>query len=201
MNTLRIKKAVIAVIVLILITLLANTAFGKEDSLSQNYTANTNLIDVKIVEKSKDCKCANQTSRITDAVSSIEENLCDLTPGSTTVLSYKIVNQGCIDVLLDGVYIAVDTNQLNDYINFKWTVTQYEDDKPVNTIVSDSTGKCLSKISSSGNLSSNNIVLRQSGAKGNYCMLELEITYSEDSPEQSQALEAVFTITPSFIQN
>lgn len=198
----RVKKAAIAAAVLLLITLLVNTAFGKGEDLFNSRAAHTSNIDVKIMERTKSCSCcAKHTSQIIDAAESVQENLDDIAPGDTVVLSYKIINSGCIDVLMDGVFITVDNSELNDYINLKWTVNQYHDDKPINTISSTTAGQSLSNISLSNSTSHNNIILEHDSSVGDYCLLELEINYNVNSPQLNEVSATAFTITPSFIQN
>jgi len=198
-----IKRIAIATTVLILATMLANTAFGKYlDSSSNTRAAITNSIDVQIVERTKSCNCSTKcTSEIIAAISTIEETLSDLAPGDTVVLGYKIINMGSIDVLLDGVNISVDNQQLKDYIDLKWSITQYKDNIQVNKISSCTNELSLSCASASTDVSLSEIILECDSPKNNYCLLELIITYDENSPQLNEVLGTVFTISPSFIQN
>ena len=195
------KKIAIIVAVLIIAVFFANTAFAKfVDSSDNQGTAKSGSIDVKIVERSKDCGCTQESSsEVIDAVSSIKETLDKLKPGDKVVLSYKIVNNGCIDVLLEGINVTVDNSELISYLNLKWTLTQYTDGQMIKSTSNSSSGQSLQSAAGRSNVSFEDIVIN-SGSTKNYCIMELEITF-DDIDHALSDTQTVFTITPSFIQN
>jgi len=198
------KKVVIVAVAIILAVMLMNTALGKYvNSSSNTVTAGSSSIDVKIVERTHDCNYYSHehTNEIVDAVSSIEETLNNLAPGDKIVSEYKIINIGCVDVLLDGVNVSVDNQSLKNYLTLKWNITQYKDNQPVKTVTNCANGQSLSKASAVVDVSSEQITLGCDDTDKDYCVLELEIVFDENSPLFDESLETVFTITPSFIQN
>lgn len=195
----RITAISIAALMLVLITMLVNTAFGKSNA-SALYVSSVDNIDIRIMESTYNCS-TKHTKNTENAVSSINETISNITPGDKIALSYKIVNLGCIDVLLDGVDISIDNQNLDDYLTLKWTITHYKDSKPVNTISNCTNGQTLSDISSYMDVSQKNIIMKCDRADEDFCLLELYITFDENAALFQEVQQTVFTITPSFIQN
>ncbi len=198
------RKAMIIAIFILAALLLANTALGRYVSQSDDIAvAGSGAIDVKIVERSKcDGLFSEYTSEKIDAVSSVDETLRNLAPGESVTLSYKIVNNGCVDVLLNGVDICVNSNEFYDCLTLNWTITQYEDNIPVKSTSEKIRGTSLCDGHGLAEVSFAQIVLDCDCKTDDYCLLQVDISFDEtDSSHINIAHEAVFTITPLFIQN
>ncbi|MEX1376315.1 MAG: hypothetical protein AB1Z23_02465 [Eubacteriales bacterium] len=196
------KKVAVVLIVVLSLLFLANTALAKYVDES-DIVAKSGFIDVKIVERTKDAGDGMEySSQEIDAVSSIKETLSNMAPGDSALLSYKIVNDGSIDVLLEGVNVATDNTELGQHLVLKWTLTQYVDSVPVNTVSNKGTGQMLNSASGNTDVSFGGIVLDSDNKTDDYCLLELEISFEDDiNALNSQVQETVFTITPWFTQN
>jgi|GEM_PF-2583084 len=196
------KKVAVIVIGLLIALFLANTALAQYVDTSSNIvTAKSSSIDVKIVERTKDSgKEKEYSSDVIDAVSSINETLSNLAPGDEIVLSYKIVNNGSIDVLLDGVNVSVENQDLGEHLFLKWTITQYKDSQPVNSTSNSTNGEDLLSTSKTTDVSFVNIVLDSDNKTDDFCVLELNIGVSDNMGVSNAAKETVFTVTPLFRQ-
>ena len=141
------------------------------------------------------------TCEIIDAVSSIDETLNNLAPGDDIALSYKIINNGSVDVLLEGIQISVDNQELSNCIVLNWTITQYKDSQQGNSTSNIVKNKSLIDSSGSSDVSFAQIVLDNNNKTNDYCLLEMQISFQDNGlTSTSISNQTVFTITPLFIQ-
>jgi len=197
------KKVVLIAGWLILTLLFAKTALGKFTDSSDILTlSSSNDVDVRIVEKTFDYPCRGIYSHETlEEVSVINESLDNLAPGHEVFLSYKIVSGGSIDVMLEGVNITFDNSELSNFLTFDWSLTHYENDKPVNTISGSVCGSYASNESVVSSAEIPPIILRRSNSDNNYCILKITAILTDDeSVLSSKSRSAVFRISPSFRQ-
>ena len=191
------KKIAVLVIALVLALLTANTALAKfVDASDNSVTSGTSLVDVKIVERTK----GSDENEVLDGVSQVDETLKNLAPGDTIVLSYKIINDGTSDVLLDGINITTDNQDFMKQLSLKWTLTKYEGSQAVSSVSNSINGVSLLQANGLTNVSYADIVLNNN-SKDNYCLLELKITFDDEASLSKEVQETVFTVTPSFRQN
>lgn len=198
------RKALIITIFILAALFLANTALGKYVGRQGDVAmAGSGQINVEIVEMTNSRECENNLiSNVSDATSSVNETLENLAPGDDVTLSYKIINSGGADALLNGVNISVKNNELNDCFIFNWTITQYEDNIPVKSASDKIKGTALYQGQCLADVSFAQIVLDCDSKTNDYCMLEVNISFDDDVLSHTNiSHETVFTITPLFIQN
>lgn len=197
------KKITLIVVVLIITLFFANTAFAKLiNSHSSAKTASVGLVDVKIVSKTSTFNsCPKKTVEFENPVSYVNEKIENIKPGDDVVLSYKIVNNGDIDVVLDGINITMHNDEFQNKLLLKWKLTQYVNSQPINSVASCSNALPLSEISTSVDTSSNDITIECSSADKDFCILCLTIFFDEkDTTTCEVPSETSFTISPSFRQ-
>ena len=192
------KKVAVILIVIVALMFLANTALAKYVDAS-DVVAQSGSMDVKIVERTNGTQYSSQQI---DAVSSVKETISNMAPGESATLSYKIVNEGSIDVLLEGVNVSTDNEELSQHLVLKWKLTQYVDGVAVSTVSNKGAGQRLNGAAGNTDVTFGAIVLDSSDKTDDYCLLELEISFADDiSALDIEVQETVFTITPWFTQN
>lgn len=207
------KKRNIVVAVLVIALLLMGSAYALwTDSVTVQVTAQSATMDVQIVDRTENLvppaglqivtELGTPSPATIDAANptdSVQESITNFIPGDTVTLTYKIVNQGSIDVLLTGINIAYPgaTQTLQALTYLDWTMTEYV------------SGVAADTISGSGHLGSITTSVDTSGdgleilaATADYCLLTLEI-YIDDATgvPYSTVKETSFSVTPVFTQN
>lgn len=197
------KKIALIAAALLFVLFFTNTALAKY--VRSHYNSNTPAVgvtDVKIVSKSITFNsCDKKTVEFINAVSSVQENLENIKPGDKIVISYKIVNTGDIDVILDGVNITMHRDELEDKLKITWRLVQYYDDQPVNSIKCCANAQSFADTSAFIDTSSSEVSLYKDNPDSRYCMLHIVIFFDdEDTIPCEIPAETSFTISPSFRQ-
>lgn len=198
------KKIIIIVVALVFALFLANTALAQfVDASDVSATANSSSIDVQIVQRTQRSDIETVAyQELVDPVSMVEEMIENLAPGNEIVLSYKIVNSGAVDVVVTGVNVEIDKEELKKSIILKWTITKYVDSQAVESITNSANGETLDEISLSTYISNSNIELECNSSTDDYCTLELVIQLDDSDQILNDAVqETVFRVTPVFTQN
>ncbi len=195
------KKIIFIAIFFMSVLFAANTALGKyAEQASSAAAAGSSMIDVAIAERP--VYSTGHIKNESESSSAVSKTLRNLSPGKIEVLSYVIINQGSVDVLLEGVNIVFDDNELCSCIVIDWTVYLYEGDRLVKAVSDRVYGansyknQCLAEVSFA------QIFLDSDSRSDDYCLLEIEIYLDETtSSPSSEIRQSTFTITPVFVQN
>ena len=207
------KKRNIVVIVLIIALLLMGSAYALwTDSVSVEVTAQSATMDVQIVERTEDVTPPTGLNVITEIgtpspatisstspTDSVTESITNFIPGDTVTLTYKIENEGSIDVLLTGVNIAYPgaTQTLQGITVMNWTLTEYVSGSAGDSI---SGGGTLGSIATSTDTSGDGVGILADTS--DYCLLTLEVYINDTTGvPYTTVRETSFTVTPVFTQN
>jgi len=208
------KKRNVVVVVLVIALLLMGSAYALwTDSVTVNVTAQSATMDVLINYRAVSVAPTGTLPVVTDigapipavidatnTTDSVEETITNFIPGDTVTLTYRIINDGSIDVLLTGFNITFDGASAQDLKNdthLTWTMTGYAGGSPTSTATGNGQ---LNLIATTVDVESSGIEILAGTA--DYCELTL-VFYINDSTgiPYSSVKETVFTVEPVFRQN
>ncbi|MBN2878658.1 MAG: hypothetical protein JXN65_03415 [Clostridia bacterium] len=210
------KKRNVVVVVLVIALLLMGSAYALwTDSVTVNVTAQSATMDVLINYRSVSVAPTGSLPVVTDigtpspavidaanTTDAVQETITNFIPGDTVTLTYRIINDGTIDVLLTGFNISFAGTSVQDLqadTHLTWTMTGFVGGLATDTATG--SGQ-LNAIATTVDVEASGAVIEIPAGTADYCELTL-VFYINDSTgiPYSTVKETVFTVEPVFRQN
>lgn len=185
------------------------------DDVNVQGIAKSSAMDVRIVERETSVLNSSGNNASTsvgmpspmtindeESTTYIRETINNFVPGEEVKMQYKIVNKGTMDVLLTGVIVTTDNQDLEPLISLKWSISEYDNGICGNRVTNNADGETLDDISSLTNVSNVGITLDNDLGTEDYCLLELVVKLDDESDVVYKTMKTTeFTVTPEYIQN
>jgi len=210
------KKRNVVVVVLVIALLLMGSAYALwTDSVTVNVTAQSATMDVLINYRSASVAPTGTlpvatsigtsnpgTIDAANTTDSVQETITNFIPGDTVTLTYRIINDGTIDVLLTGFNVSFAGTSVQDLqadTHLTWTMTGFVGGSATDTATG--SGQ-LNAIATTVDVEASGAVIEIPAGTADYCELTL-VLYINDTTgiPYSTVKETVFTVEPVFRQN